>query len=93
MRGIKEWLTGFKSLGDVPNINATKFEIQTNKDTYKVVWEYEIRTNTDEGIEYRQYKNDLRSFCKASNILTLDYGFNNYFVKKLKVGEQWETIQ
>ena len=78
----KEWLTGFKSLGDVTNHNASKFEIQTNKDTYKVVWEYEIKTNTDDGIEYRHYKNDLRSFCKMLGIHTLDYGFNNYFVKR-----------
>ena len=89
----KEVLTSFKSLGDVPNHKASKFEIQTNKDTYKVVWEYEIRTNTEDGVEYRHYKNDLRSFCKALDILTLDYGFNNYFVKRWKVGKLWETIQ
>lgn len=78
----KEWLIGFITLGDVPNHHATKFEIQANKDTYKVVWEYGIRTNTDNGVEYRHYKNDLRSFCKMLNISTLDYGFNNYFVKR-----------
>lgn len=71
----KEVLTSFKSLGDVANHNASRFEIQTNKSTYKVVWEYEIKTNTDDGIEYRQYKDDLRSFCKALDISTLDYGF------------------
>ena len=78
----KEVLTSFKSLGDVPNIKASRFEIQTNKDTYKVIWEYEIKTNTDDGVEYRHYKNDLRSFCKMLDISTLDYGFNNYFVKR-----------
>ena len=78
----KEVLTSFKSLGDIANHRASKFEIQTNKDTYRVVWEYEIRTNTEDGVEYRHYKNDLRSFCKALGIHTLDYGFNNYFVKR-----------
>lgn len=77
----KEVLTSFRTLGDVPNKQATMFEIQTNKRTYPVIWEYEIKTNTDDGIEYRQYKNDLRSFCKALDISTLDYGFS----RKLKV--------
>lgn len=78
----KEWLTGFKSLGDIANLNATKFEIQTNKDTYTAVWGYEIKTNTEDGVEYRHYKNDLRSFCKILGISVIDYGFSNYFVKR-----------
>ena len=74
---VKEWLTGFKSLGDAPNINATKFEIQTNKDTYITIWEYEIKTNTNDSVEYRHYENNVKDYCKSLDIEQLQYGFIN----------------
>lgn len=74
---IKEWLTGFKSLGDIPNINATKFEIQTNKDTYTTVWKYKTLYNASNGIEYREYENNVKDYCKSLGIEQLQYGFRN----------------
>jgi len=73
----KEWLTGFKSLGDVASANATKFEIQTNKDTYTTVWQYKTLYNASNGIEYREYENNVKDYCKSLGIEQLQYGFRN----------------
>lgn len=73
----KEVLTSFKSLGDIPNVNATKFEIQTNKDTYTTIWQYKIIQNADDGIEYREYENNVKDYCKSLGIEQLQYGFRN----------------
>lgn len=72
---IKERLIGFKSLGDVVNHNATKFEIQTNKDTYIAIWQYKIIQNTDNGVEYREYENNVKDYCESLGIEQLQYGF------------------